>query len=90
MYPSYSLNCTVYCTGIPKGTKATQPRSTPYTKAKERKKESIHDIQEQNRVLMEKKLDLQLTHQSQKLLFMKEESQVKLLFRREESKEKRE
>ena len=41
-------------------------------------------------MLMEKKLDMQLTHQSQKLLFMKEESQVKLLFRREESKDKKE
>jgi len=57
---------------IPLVPEASQSAGTTHTKLREKKKkpksfqESIQDMQEQNRVLMEQKFSLQKTHQEQR------------------------
>lgn len=72
----------------------TQSRSLPSRQSRKRKRkpksfqESVQDIQEQNRMLMEKKLEIQIAQQGEKLAFMKEEAQSKLQFMRDELQQK--
>lgn len=55
---------------------ATQ-KMQPKKKKPKSFQESVQDMQEQNRVLMEKKLDLRILHQEQRMQFLREESQQK-------------
>ena len=76
----------VECVGATPVHERTQHRSTPSRHQKEQKKkpksigEAVADMQEQNRVLMEKKLEMHSAHQHEKLQFLIEQSDKQLAF----------
>ena len=83
----------VECAGATPVHERTQHRSTPSRHQKEQKKkpksigEAVADMQEQNRALMEKKLEMhsahqheKLQHQHEKLQFLIEQSDKQLAF----------
>lgn len=80
--------------GIPAQREPTPSPSNRSKQPTEKKKkpksfqELVQDIQEQNRVLMEKKFAMQEAHQSEKLLFLREESKEKFEFMRNELQQK--
>ena len=74
----------VGCAGAPPIHERTQYRSTSSRHQKEQKRkaksigEVVADMQEQNRVLMENKLEKHSTHQHEKLQFLREQSDKQL------------